>query len=48
MNKQRRTILSKKVAELETLKSQLEDIKSEIEGVHDDEDEAYSNLPDNI
>ena len=48
MNKTRRNVLSKKVEELETLKSQLEDIKSEIEEVHDEEDDCYSNLPDGI
>lgn len=48
MNKQRRDILSSKVAELETLKSQLESIKEDIESVHDEEDDAYSNLPDGI
>ena len=41
MNKQRRTILNKKIAELEELKSQLESIKEAIESVHDEEDGAY-------
>ena len=48
MNKQRRTILSKKIAELETLTSELESIKEGIEGVHDEEEDAFDSMPESL
>ena len=48
MNKQRRAVLSKKVAELNTLMSQLEDIKDSVDTIREEEDECYWNLPDSL
>lgn len=48
MNKQRRNVISKYMAELEEIQSTLNNIKEGIEDVRDSEDEAFSNLPDSL
>jgi chromosome segregation ATPase len=55
MNKQRRSAIAKLMQELSTVSEQytallgrVEDIKSQLETLHDEEDEAYQNMPESL
>lgn len=48
MNAPRRKNLSKIIAAIEELKSQLDDQNTELEDLNDDEQTAFSNLPENL
>ena len=48
MNAPRRKNLSKIIAAIEDLKSQLEDQSCDLEELNDDEQTAFSNMPENL
>ena len=48
MNAPRRKNLAKIIAAIEELKSQLDDQKTELENINDDEQTAFSNMPENL
>ena len=48
MNAPRRKNLAKIIAAIEELKSQLDDQNTELEDLNDDEQTAFSNMPENL
>lgn len=48
MNAPRRKNLSRIITAIEELKSQLEDQQSDLEELNDDEQSAFSNIPENL